>query len=98
MFRSIANVKDWAILQGKEFFNKEKLNPYQGIVKKKIQQKHGKYFYLRDLYKQYDMDIWKQAKKETKNKKKAALEHEQDLMQVRLLDDWHQNTVILAQE
>ena len=54
LFRSKWNPKDWNILKGKEFFNDEKMNNYQKRVKRKIQRKHGKYFYLRDLYNQYD--------------------------------------------
>ena len=36
-FRSIYNPQDWLMLKGKEFFDKEKLNPYQQEVKKKLQ-------------------------------------------------------------
>ena len=36
VFRSIYNPQDWLMLKGKEFFDKEKLNPYQQEVKKKL--------------------------------------------------------------
>ena len=83
MFRSLANPQDLQLLKGKDFFNKETLNPYQRNIKRKIQHKHGKYFYLRDLYNQYDMDIHRQSRQEQFNKKKKELQLEEDLMQVR---------------
>lgn len=94
-YRSLNNAKDLLFLKGKEFFDKEHFNPFQVEIKRRLQLKYGKFFYLRDLYNQYDKDILKQYKKDNTVKRKMNMGRNNDLTNVRLLDDWYQQKIIM---